>query len=69
MAETIIKLTFDDYRPDDASELCFKRKGGGWLSQSDLEERLISKVRLAIGIMDYGDHLIVTMQVKTPEDE
>jgi len=62
-----LTLHFDDYRPDDPSELVLRRKGAGWNDVKMAQERLADMLERVVPIMDFHDQLIVTMEVREPD--
>ena len=67
MSTVRICLEFDRYQPghDDP----FRRRGGGWLNMDDLKERVGDLLEKATDLMDYDDHLTITIESTPKEDE
>lgn len=73
MKTYLTTLHFDDYRPDDPSELVLRRKGSrqsgaGWNNIEMVQEHVSSLLQKAIGVMDYHDQLIITIEVREQEE-
>lgn len=67
MSSIKITLEFDNYNEDD--ELCFRRKGGGWLDMYDLKQRVGDALDKAEDLMRSGDSLIITIHAQSQEEK
>lgn len=67
--KTTTILEFDDFHPDDPGDLrCFKWHGGNWIGQEDVLKRLGETFMHITAIMDRGDRLTITLDVKPAEE-
>lgn len=66
MSRIKLVLEFDRYVPKDSDP--FRRKGGGWLTEGELKDRISESLDKVISMMDVEDQMTITIEV-TPEEE